>query len=128
LNALDPAIAARIGELVAQGTNMARGAHTTTSAALHELEFGAYLVDTPGVREFAIPAMERHDLAHWVRDLAPLIARCKYATCSHDHEPSCAVKEAVERGTVRRERYATYLKLLAELGGGGQRMKRHDAY
>ena len=128
LNALDPAMAARIGDLVAEGTNMVRGAHTTTSAALHRLQFGATLVDTPGVREFAIPAMERHDLAHWFRDFAPLIARCKYATCSHDHEPNCAVKEAVERETVRRERYDTYKKLLAELGGGGQRMKRHDAY
>jgi ribosome biogenesis GTPase len=125
---LDPTIAARIGDLVASGTKMARGAHTTTSASLHRLEFGADLVDTPGVREFGLPPMEKHDLAHWFRDLAPRIPGCRYATCIHDHEPSCAVKAAVERGEIRRERYDSYLKLLAELSGGGERMQRHDAY
>ena len=128
LNALDPTIVARIGDLVASGTKMARGAHTTTSASLHRLEFGADLVDTPGVREFGLPPMEPHDLAHWFRDLAPRIPGCRYATCTHDHEPSCAVKAAVDAGEIRRERYMSYLKLLAELSGGGQRMQRHDSY
>jgi len=128
LNVLDPAVAARIGALVAGGTKMVRGAHTTTSASLHRLQFGAFLVDTPGVREFGLPPMERNDLAHWFRELAPLIPQCKYATCTHDHEPNCAVKAAVERGAVRPERHRSYLKLLAELSGAGQRMQRHDAY
>ncbi len=128
LAALDPAIAARIGALVAGGTKMVRGAHTTTSASLHRLAFGAHLVDTPGVREFGLPPMEPHDLAHWFRELVPLIPQCKYATCTHDHEPQCAVKAAAERGEIRPERFQTYQKLLAELRGGGQRMQRHDAY
>jgi len=128
LASLDPTIVTRIGALINEGTKMVRGAHTTTSASLHRLQFGSDLVDTPGVREFGLPPMEPHDLAHWFRELAPLIKSCKYATCTHDHEPGCAVKAAVERGAIRRERYQTYLKLLAELGGGGQRMQRHDSY
>ncbi len=128
LAALDPGIVARIGALVAAGTKMARGAHTTTSASLHRLAFGGYLVDTPGVREFGLPPMEPWDLAHWFREMRPLIAQCKYATCTHDHEPGCAVKAAAERGAIRAERMATYRKLLDELRGGGQRMQRHDAY
>lgn len=128
LAALDPSVAARIGELVAQGTKMARGAHTTTSASLHRLAFGGHVVDTPGVREFGLPPMEAHDLAHWFREFAPLLSGCRYSTCTHDHEPACAIKAAVESGAIRRERYVTYQKLLAELRGGGQRMQRHDAY
>lgn len=126
--ALDPGIIARIGALVAAGTKMARGAHTTTSASLHRLAFGGYLVDTPGVREFGLPPMEPWDLAHWFREMRPLIAQCKYATCTHDHEPDCAVKAAAASGAIRPERMATYQKLLDELRGGGERMQRHDAY
>jgi ribosome biogenesis GTPase len=130
LAAIDPTILPRIGALVAEGTKMVRGAHTTTSSSLHRLAFGGELVDTPGVREFGLPPMEPHDLAHWFRDLAPHIPKCKYATCTHDHEPNCGVKAAFERGEIRPERMATYRKLLAELRGTeeGQRMKRHDAY
>ena len=146
LRALDPSIATRVGALVAPGTKMARGAHTTTAAMLHRLDLSlgldpgladasgtgevmdAWLVDTPGVREFGLPPMEPHDLAHWFREMRPLIAQCKYATCIHDPEPGCAVKAAAERGSIRPERFATYKKLLAELQGGGERMQRHDAY
>ena len=128
LNVLDPTIEARIGALIDAETRMVRGAHTTTSASLHRLRIGAYLVDTPGVREFGLPPMEPHDLAHRFRDLAPHVAQCKYATCTHDHEPHCGVKAALDRGEIRRERYDTYQKLLAELRGGGQRMARHDSY
>ncbi len=126
--ALDPGIIARIGALVAAGTKMARGAHTTTSASLHRLAFGGYLVDTPGVREFGLPPMEPWDLAHWFREMKPLISKCKYATCIHDHEPDCAVKAAAQAGTIRPERMQTYRKLLDELRGGGERMQRHDSY
>lgn len=128
LAALDPAIIARIGALVATGTKTARGAHTTTSAVMHRLAFGAHLVDTPGVREFGLPPMERHDLAHHFREFVPLVAKCKFATCIHDPEPNCAVKAAVAAGTIRAERFANYQKLLAELGGEGERMARHDSY
>jgi ribosome biogenesis GTPase len=127
LNVLDPTVQARIGELLGEG-NAARGSHTTTWAALYRLQFGAFLIDTPGIREFGLPPLEPHDLAHWFRDLAAHLKQCRYATCTHDHEPQCAVKAAVERGAVRRDRYDTYLKLLAELWGAGERMQRHDAY
>jgi ribosome biogenesis GTPase len=128
LAALDPAVVTRIGGLIGEGTRRTRGAHTTTSASLHRLAFGGHLVDTPGVREFGLPPMEPHDLAHWFREMRPLIGKCKYATCIHDREPHCAIKEAAESGAIRADRFATYMKLLDELRGGGQRMQRHDAY
>lgn len=128
LRALDPAVEASIGGLVNEGTRSVRGAHTTTSASLHELAFGARLVDTPGVREFGLDGVQPVDLGRFFRDFDEPSRRCHYSTCTHDHEPKCGVKSAVERGAVRRERYDTYLKLLAELSGKGQRMQRHDAY
>lgn len=128
LCALDPLVAARIGALIGQGTKAVRGAHTTTSSSLHELSFGARIVDTPGVREFGLEGMQPADLGHWFRDIAPHLGKCRYATCTHDHEPSCGVKAAVEAGAIRPERYETYKKLLAELSGKGERMQRHDAY
>lgn len=128
LAALDPAIAARVGALVAAGTKMARGAHTTTSASMHRLAFGGHLIDTPGVREFGLPPMEPHDLAHHFRELAPLIAQCRYSTCTHDHEPGCAVKAAAAAGKIHPDRFTTYQKLLEELKGGGERMARHDSF
>jgi ribosome biogenesis GTPase len=128
LRALDPSVEAMIGGLVNEGTKSVRGAHTTTSASLHELAFGARLVDTPGVREFGLDGVQPTDLGHFFRDFTDHLGRCHYSTCTHDHEPKCGVKSAVERGVIRRERYDTYLKLLAELSGKGQRMQRHDSY
>jgi ribosome biogenesis GTPase / thiamine phosphate phosphatase len=128
LRALDPTVEASIGGLVNEGTKSVRGAHTTTSASLHELAFGARLVDTPGVREFGLDGVQPVDLGHFFRDFDEAAKRCHYSTCTHDHEPKCGVKAAVESGAIRSERYETYRKLLAELSGKGQRMQRHDSY
>ena len=132
LTVLDPTIAARIGALVNEGTRSVRGAHTTTSASLHDLDLGngtrAFLVDTPGVREFGLEGLVPTDLGHFFREFVPHLGRCRFATCTHDHEPGCGVKAALEGGAIRQERYDTYKKLLAELSGEGERMQRHDSY
>jgi ribosome biogenesis GTPase len=132
LRALDPTIEARIGALIGEGTRSVRGAHTTTSASLHDLDLGhgtrAFLVDTPGVREFGLEGLVPADLGHFFREFVPHLGKCRYATCTHDHEPSCGVKAALESGAIRKERYDTYKKLLAELSGEGERMQRHDSY
>ncbi len=132
LRALDATIEARIGALVNEGTRSVRGAHTTMSASLHDLDLGdgtrARLVDTPGVREFGLEGLVPTDLCHFFREFVPHLGRCRYATCTHDHEPDCGVKAAVASGSIRTERYETYRKLLAELSGKGERMQRHDSY
>jgi ribosome biogenesis GTPase len=112
-NALDPSLALRVGDVRERS---GKGQHTTTTVSLLPLPWGGYLVDTPGIREFGLWNMQEHDLAIWFRDLAPYVDRCRFNDCRHEHEPGCAVIEAVERGAIRRERYESYLRILASMG------------
>ncbi|MGD1049365.1 MAG: ribosome small subunit-dependent GTPase A, partial [Candidatus Krumholzibacteriaceae bacterium] len=89
-----------------------KGMHTTTHFELHRLTSGGYLGDTPGVREFGVRGVSRERLGGLFRDFVPFLGGCRFATCTHDHEPGCAVKDAVEGGLVSRERYESYLRIL----------------
>jgi ribosome biogenesis GTPase len=73
------------------------------------------VVDTPGVREFGVHNVHPKDLAHYFPDLAPYVNRCQFPDCTHDHEPNCAVKAAVERGDIHPERHESYLAILESL-------------
>jgi ribosome biogenesis GTPase len=112
LNAIEPGLDVETGE-VSDSTR--KGTHTTTHAELHPLSYGGYLVDTPGIREFGVREVHPKDLAHFFPDLAPYVNECKFPDCTHDHEPGCSIKAAVERGDVHRERYESYLRILSSL-------------
>jgi ribosome biogenesis GTPase len=89
------------------------GTHTTSRRQLIVLSQGAMLMDTPGMRELGIVgAGAGVDLGF--EDFVALSAQCRYADCSHEHEPGCAVRAAVERGELPEDRYANYLKLKKE--------------
>jgi ribosome biogenesis GTPase len=92
-----------------------KGRHTTTHFALHPLEGGGYLGDTPGVREFGVWGITRERLSQFFRDFSPFRAGCRFTTCTHTHEPDCSVKEAVDRGLVSRSRYESYVRIFATL-------------
>jgi ribosome biogenesis GTPase len=92
-----------------------KGRHTTTASTLHRLDDGTRVIDTPGVREFGLWEMTRGELRSHFHEFDELASRCRYADCSHDHEPACAVREAAARGAVRPERYESYLRLLASI-------------
>jgi ribosome biogenesis GTPase len=89
-----------------------KGTHTTTHFELHALAAGGYLGDTPGVREFGIWGVSKEKLGSFFKDFAPFRGACRFATCTHSHEPGCAVKEAVESGSVSRARHESYLRIL----------------
>ncbi|ACU88724.1 ribosome small subunit-dependent GTPase A [Desulfomicrobium baculatum] len=89
------------------------GTHTTTRRQLILLESGAMLIDTPGMRELGIlGAGDCVDMGFG--EMAALASDCRYADCTHRHEPGCAVRAAIERGDLEEERYASYLKLKKE--------------
>ena len=89
------------------------GTHTTSRRHLIVLGQGAMLVDTPGMRELGIVgAADESDTRF--EDIVELSALCRFADCSHEHEPGCAVKAAVEKGELGKDRYANYLKLKKE--------------
>jgi len=92
-----------------------KGRHTTTAATMIPLEGGGSLVDSPGLREFAVWELDKEELPYYFAEFEPFSAECRFAPCSHDHEPGCAVKEAVEQGKIDPERYLSYLTLLEQI-------------
>ena len=96
-----------------------RGRHTTTHRALIPLPSGACMIDTPGMRELKPTGEE--DVAESFTDIEALAAQCRFRDCKHAREPGCAVREAIEAGTINRERVANFLKLRDEIvGAAGQ--------
>jgi len=91
-----------------------RGCHTTTSRELVRLPGGALLIDTPGMRELQLWA-DDSGLDRTFIEIDGLAARCRFPDCRHEQEPDCAVRAAVEAGTLDPERLASYLKLRREL-------------
>jgi ribosome biogenesis GTPase len=91
-----------------------RGRHTTTARELVRLPGGALLIDTPGMRELGLWA-DDEGLDKTFDDIDGLAVRCRFPDCSHEQEPGCAVREAVEAGILDRARWESYLKLRREL-------------
>jgi ribosome biogenesis GTPase len=91
-----------------------KGRHTTTAAIVIPLRNGGIAIDTPGIREFALWELGIDELPFYFEEFAPFAEHCKFNSCSHTHEPGCAVKQAVEEGLVDEERYASYLLLSSE--------------
>lgn len=109
LNALQPQLGLRVGEI---NTQYDKGRHTTTHLEMFALDGGGHIVDTPGMKQFGLWAIEPEDVPELYRDLASYSGRCKFgADCTHTHEPGCAIKQAVERGGISRRRYESYLYL-----------------
>ncbi len=98
-----------------------RGRHTTTHRELILMDAGGVLIDTPGMREFAL---DDADVESAFSDIDALAAGCRFADCAHLCEPGCAVREAVERGELDRKRYESYVKLKTEKE---RRVKRLEA-
>jgi ribosome biogenesis GTPase len=89
-----------------------KGRHTTTSRLLVRLAGGACIIDVPGMREVGLVAEGGVD--RQFSSIAELAAHCRFADCTHQSEPGCAVREAVERNEVDPDAWNHYLKLLAE--------------
>ncbi len=89
-----------------------KGRHTTTHREMIDID-GTYFIDTPGMREFAIGDVE-DALNETFDDIAELITRCRFSNCSHKSEPGCAVKEALENGSLPEERWEMYRSLMRE--------------
>lgn len=92
-----------------------KGRHTTSNASLIQVKENTAIIDTPGIREFGLWGIERNELALMFDDFQIFREKCKYNSCTHIHEPKCAVKEAVEAGEINRERYQSYLNIYESL-------------
>jgi ribosome biogenesis GTPase len=91
-----------------------QGQHTTTFSELHELDFGASIIDTPGIRGFGLVELEVAELGSYFPEFFKLKSQCKFHNCIHKNEPHCAVKSALENGEIAEARYKNYLNMLVE--------------
>jgi ribosome biogenesis GTPase len=89
------------------------GTHTTTRRQLIVLESGAMLIDTPGMRELGVLGASL-GIDMGFEELSLLASSCRYADCTHQHEPGCTVQAAIHRSDLREERFANYVKLRKE--------------
>jgi len=92
-----------------------KGLHTTTFAEMFDLPFGGKIIDTPGIREFAMMDIEPHELSHYFPEMKALINNCRFNNCMHIEEPGCTVKAAVEENEISPERYINYLNILGTI-------------
>ncbi len=89
-----------------------QGQHTTTFAEMFDLDFGAKIIDTPGIRGFGVVDMEKDELGDYFPEFFALKDQCKFNNCLHKDEPHCAVKEALDNDEIAWSRYRSYLQLL----------------
>src|SRR5947199_282516 len=77
-----------------------KGRHTTTYASLLKLDFGGWVVDTPGIRTFALWDVIPGEVEGYFREFRPFVPLCQFPDCTHTHEAGCAVKGAVARNRI----------------------------
>jgi ribosome biogenesis GTPase len=80
-------------------------------AELIALDAGGYLADTPGLRELALWDVEAEELPQLFPEMRPYLDACRFARCTHLHEPGCAVRRALEEGLIDADRYVTYTRI-----------------
>ena len=110
LNAVHPGLGLVVGEI---SEALQKGRHTTTVAELHPVDLpqGGYVADTPGIRELGLWRFPMEELDWCFREFREFLDGCYFASCSHTHEPECAVRAAVEQGAIAIDRYESYVKL-----------------
>jgi ribosome biogenesis GTPase len=115
LNAIQPGLGLRVRE-VSEATQ--KGRHTTTTAQLIKLDFGGWVVDTPGVRQFQLWDTIPEEAEGFFAEFRPFVPLCAYPDCTHTHEDRCAVKRAVYRRQISASRYTSYLGIFAGESAG----------
>jgi ribosome biogenesis GTPase len=111
LNSISPNLHLKTGQI----SNFSqKGMHTTTFAEMFELDFGGYIIDTPGIKEFGLVDFDEAELSHYFIEMRPYLTQCKFNNCKHLNEPGCAIKQAVESGLIAEERYESYINMLTK--------------
>uniref|UniRef100_UPI00404B5392 ribosome small subunit-dependent GTPase A n=1 Tax=Flavobacterium sp. TaxID=239 RepID=UPI00404B5392 len=109
VNALDANLHLKTKAISAQHQ---QGQHTTTFAEMYDLDFGAKIIDTPGIRGFGVVDIEPSELSGYFPEFLALKSACKFNNCLHKEEPHCAVKNALDDNKIAWSRYKSYLQIL----------------
>ena len=102
-------------ELKTQGVSgwSGKGIHTTTFAEMYDLPLlNAYIIDTPGIREFGLVDIPKQELSHYFPEMRSRLNNCQFNNCLHVNEPGCAIKKALNEGKLSLDRYVSYCMML----------------
>lgn len=118
INAIAPESLAKTAEISSYHN---KGMHTTTFSEMFDLPSGGRIIDTPGIKGFGTFDMEKTEIGHYFKEIFKFSASCKFANCTHVHEPGCAVLSAVENHWISTSRYQSYLSILKDSAEGKYR-------
>ena len=118
LNALVPGAAAATRE---HSVALDMGKHTTTSTQLYHLPESGDLIDSPGFQAFGLQHLGIDDIVAGFPEFRPGLAACRFYNCRHLHEPGCGVRALIDAGRIDPDRYALYMRLVAENDAGRDR-------
>ena len=110
LNAVQPGLHLWVGDVMEMG----KGRHITTEVSLHPLDAGGYIADVPGIKTVSLLEQQDVNLPLCFPEFVPYLNSCRFNNCSHEHEPGCAVRAALEAGEITASRYDSYLKILQD--------------
>lgn len=108
LNAIQPGLGLAIRQ-ISQATQ--KGRHTTVVRELFPLAAGGYVADTPGLKALALWDITSEELDAYFPEFKTRVAHCAFSNCTHQHEPGCAIRSAVDSGEIHPERYHSYLRM-----------------
>ena len=109
VNLLDPNLNLKTAKVSEQNE---QGQHTTTFAEMFNLNFGAKIIDSPGIKGFGLIDIEKNEIRNYFSEFEFHKDDCKFNDCLHENEPKCAIKQAVNNGIISESRYKSYLSML----------------
>lgn len=121
INAIEPTLDLKTKEVSKQHK---QGMHTTTFAEMFELNFGGFIIDTPGIKGFGVVDFEPNKITDYFPEFFKLKSGCKFNNCMHINEPKCAIKDALETGEIAASRYNSYVQMVE----GDEEHYRVDIY
>lgn len=121
INAIEPSFNLKTSQI---SDAHQQGQHTTTFAEMFDLNFGAKIIDTPGIRGFGVVDMQPDEISDYFPEFFKLKELCKFNNCLHKDEPNCAVKAALENDELAWSRYKSYIQILE----GDEETYRNDTH
>ena len=109
INAIFPSLGLRTTEVSSWS---GKGMHTTTFAEMFDLPFGGKIIDTPGIRELGLVDVTKQELSGYFPEMLLRLNDCQYNNCMHTNEQNCAIKNAVNDGSIAIDRYVSYMNIL----------------
>ena len=113
VNALIPEAGAATREI---SQALDSGKHTTTHATLYHVDADSHLIDSPGLQEFGLGHLDRHEIEHAFREFRPYLGQCRFRDCRHDREPDCGIRAAVDAENIEKSRFTVYQRLMSTPG------------